>query len=45
MVSYTIRRFFMLIPVLLGMSLIVFFMIRMIPGDPARVILGQTATE
>ncbi|HEX6922222.1 MAG TPA: ABC transporter permease [Bacillales bacterium] len=45
MVAYTIRRFFMLIPVLFGMSLIVFFMIRMIPGDPARVILGQTATE
>lgn len=44
MLSYTIRRLFMLIPVLVGMSLIVFFMIRAIPGDPAQVILGQQAT-
>ncbi|HET7579298.1 MAG TPA: ABC transporter permease [Bacillales bacterium] len=44
MVAYTIRRIFMLIPVLFGMSLIVFSLIRFIPGNPARVILGQTAT-
>jgi peptide/nickel transport system permease protein len=44
MVSYSIRRLFMLIPVLFGMSLIVFLMIRAIPGDPAQVILGQQAT-
>ncbi|HET7628741.1 MAG TPA: ABC transporter permease [Bacillales bacterium] len=45
MFAYSIRRIFMLIPVLIGMSLIVFFLIRMIPGDPAQVILGQQATE
>lgn len=44
MFAYSIRRIFMLIPVLFGMSLIVFFMIRFIPGNPARVILGQEAT-
>ncbi len=33
-----------LIPVLLGVSLVVFFMVRMIPGDPAQLLLGQTAT-
>jgi peptide/nickel transport system permease protein len=43
--AYTIRRIFMVIPVLLGMSLIVFFMIRAIPGNPAQVILGQKATK
>ncbi|WLD93984.1 ABC transporter permease [Alkalihalobacillus sp. AL-G] len=45
MFSYTIRRLLMLIPVLFGMTLIVFLLIRAIPGDPAQVILGQQATE
>ncbi|MFT9596544.1 ABC transporter permease [Mesobacillus sp.] len=45
MFAYSIRRIFSLIPVLLGLSLIVFFMIRAIPGDPAQVILGQLATK
>jgi peptide/nickel transport system permease protein len=35
----------MLLPVLIGMSLIVFFIIRLIPGDPAKLILGQRATQ
>jgi peptide/nickel transport system permease protein len=33
-----------LIPVLLGVSLVVFVMVRAIPGDPAQTLLGQTAT-
>ena len=33
-----------LIPVLFGVSLVVFFMVRAIPGDPAQILLGQTAT-
>ncbi|MFD1739704.1 ABC transporter permease [Bacillus salitolerans] len=44
MFAYTIRRLLLLVPVLLGMTLIVFFMIRAIPGNPAQVILGQLAT-
>lgn len=32
-------------PVLLGVSLIVFLMVRAIPGDPAQILLGQQATE
>lgn len=44
MLSYTVRRLLMLIPVLFGMSLIVFFMIRLIPGDPAAAILGEKAS-
>ncbi len=35
----------MLIPVLLGMTLIVFFILRLIPGNPAQLILGQRATK
>lgn len=45
MLNYTIRRLLMLIPVLVGMTILVFFMIRAIPGDPARIILGQQATQ
>ncbi|MCF6092397.1 ABC transporter permease [Microaerobacter geothermalis] len=44
MLSYTTRRLLMLIPVLLGMSIIVFSIIHAIPGDPARTILGEKAT-
>ena len=29
---------------LFGVSLVVFFMVRAIPGDPAQILLGQTAT-
>jgi peptide/nickel transport system permease protein len=35
----------MLIPVLFGMTLIVFFILRLIPGNPAQLILGQRATK
>jgi len=34
-----------IIPVLLGVSIIVFFMVRAIPGDPAQILLGQNATQ
>jgi len=34
-----------IIPVLLGVSIVVFFMVRAIPGDPAQIILGQQATQ
>lgn len=45
MLAYTIRRILALIPVLFGLALVVFFIIRAIPGDPAQVILGQLATK
>ncbi|MCM3748637.1 ABC transporter permease [Paenibacillus pasadenensis] len=45
MLNYTIRRLLMLIPVLLGMTLIVFSIIHAIPGDPAEVILGEKASN
>jgi peptide/nickel transport system permease protein len=43
--SYIIKRLAVLIPVLLGMTLIVFSIIHAIPGDPAETILGDKATE
>jgi peptide/nickel transport system permease protein len=41
---YVLRRLVSLIPVLLGISLIVFFLVRLIPGDPAATLLGTHAT-
>ncbi|MBU8880662.1 ABC transporter permease [Bacillus sp. FJAT-29790] len=45
MFNYTIRRILSMIPVLAGMTLVVFAIIHAIPGDPAQVILGQKATK
>jgi peptide/nickel transport system permease protein len=42
--AYILKRLFMLIPVLFGISIIVFFIISLIPGDPAQAILGSYAT-
>jgi len=44
MIAYTIRRLLTLIPVLIGMTIIVFLIIHAIPGDPADMILGEKAT-
>jgi len=41
--TYIIRRILGLFPVLFGITLLVFFLIRMIPGDPAVVMLGDRA--
>src|ERR1700730_6045323 len=43
LLSYTLRRIGQLIPVLFGMTIIVFAIIHAIPGDPAQVILGEKA--
>ncbi|MDK2823475.1 MAG: peptide/nickel transport system permease protein [Clostridia bacterium] len=45
MLNYIIKRLLMLIPVLVGVSLLAFSIIHLIPGDPARIILGERATE
>jgi peptide/nickel transport system permease protein/oligopeptide transport system permease protein len=42
---YILRRLGLAIPTLLGVTIIIFVMIRLIPGDPARVIAGLTASE
>ncbi|MBD2104042.1 ABC transporter permease subunit [Leptolyngbya sp. FACHB-261] len=45
MLRYTLQRLVQLIPVLIGLSIVVFLLIHLIPGDPAQVILGQQASE
>ncbi len=44
MLRYIIKRVLTIIPVLLGVSLLVFGFVRMIPGDPATIMLGERAT-
>ena len=44
MIGYIARRLLTIIPVLLGLSIIVFLIMAMIPGDPATAILGSYAT-
>ena len=45
MLSYILRRILILIPTLLGVSILVFLMLHMTPGDPAELLLGERATE
>lgn len=42
--KYIIKRLLLLIPVLLGLTFIVFSIISLTPGDPATIILGPAAT-
>jgi len=44
MIAYIIKRLLSAIPVLLGISVIVFIIMALIPGDPATAILGSFAT-
>lgn len=45
MIRYVMRRLFMMVPVLFGVLLLIFTILYFSPGDPARNILGVTATE
>lgn len=45
MFSYAARRLLQMIPVVIGMTLLVFLMIHLVPGDPARSMLGPRAPE
>lgn len=45
MLKYILKRLLMLIPVLLGSTFLVFFIMDLSPEDPAVVILGADATE
>ena len=43
MYKYVIKRLLMMIPVLLGVTFVVFFILDLTPSDPARIILGDQA--
>jgi peptide/nickel transport system permease protein len=42
--GYVVRRLIQLVPIVLGVTALVFFLIHLVPGDPARTILGIHAT-
>jgi peptide/nickel transport system permease protein len=45
MLAYIVRRILILIPTLFGVSVIVFLMLHLTPGDPAELMLGERATK
>jgi peptide/nickel transport system permease protein len=44
MLRFAVRRLLLLVPILLGLSILVFFWIRALPGGPAQALLGERAT-
>lgn len=45
MLRFTLRRLALMVPLLAGLSLLLFVWVRALPGDPARALLGQRATD
>src|SRR5215216_5613491 len=44
MLRYVVRRLLLLVPILLGLSVLVFFWVRALPGTPISSLLGERAT-
>ena len=44
MAVYIFRRLIQMIPVMLGVTLVVFLIMQLVPGDPARMLAGEGAT-
>jgi peptide/nickel transport system permease protein len=44
MLRFALRRLALMVPVLIGLSILLFIWIRALPGDPARSLLGERAT-
>jgi peptide/nickel transport system permease protein len=42
--QYVVRRLLQMVPIALGVTILVFFLIHLVPGDPARTMLGNRAT-
>jgi peptide/nickel transport system permease protein len=45
MLRFVVRRLLLLVPILLGLSILVFVWIRALPGSPATTLLGERATQ
>src|SRR5438067_12855134 len=44
MLRFIVRRLLLLVPILIGVSILVFVWIRLLPGSPAQALLGERAT-
>src|SRR5829696_7743695 len=44
MLRFVVRRLLLLIPILIGLSILVFIWVRALPGSPAEALLGERAT-
>src|SRR4029078_2609344 len=44
MLRYVVRRLLLLVPILLGVSILIFFWVHALPGNPASALLGERAT-
>ena len=44
MLRYVVRRLLLLVPILLGVSILIFFWVHALPGDPATALLGERST-
>lgn len=44
MFGYILRRLIYMFPILLGVSMVVFMILHLVPGDPARLVAGPDAT-
>src|SRR5436305_12952586 len=44
MLRFIVRRLVLMVPILLGVSILIFVLMRLIPGDPARIVLGAEPT-
>jgi len=45
MIGFIIRRILVVIPTLLGVTIVIFSMLAITPGDPAELLLGERATK
>ena len=45
MLIYSIRRLIQTIPVVIGVTIVVFLLMHLIPGDAAQVIIGEGAPK
>ena len=45
MAVYVLRRILLLVPVLIGVSLVSFGLLQLVPGDPALILAGEEASE
>ena len=45
MYQYILKRVLMMFPVLLAVTIIVFSIVHLIPGDPVRLVVGEMASQ